>query len=86
MEITQQVRDYAARLNEAAVELAEETTQVDPESDAGDAAARQAGMDDAREAGMREMSAKFREMGGEVYVRAQTVAGGQRGPLTDKKP
>ena len=43
-------------------------------------------MDDAREAGMREMSAKFREMGGEVYVRAQTVAGGQRGPLTDKKP
>jgi phosphomethylpyrimidine synthase len=68
MEITQQVRDYAARLNEGAVELTEETTQVDPETDAGDAAARQAGMDDAREAGMKEMSQKFRELGGEVYV------------------
>ncbi len=60
MEITQQVRDYAARLNEGAVELTEETVQVDPETDAGDAAARQAGMD--------EMSRKFRELGGEVYV------------------
>ena len=63
MKITQDVRDYAARLNEAGVELAEETTQVDPEADAGDAAAREAGMD--------EMSAKFREMGGEVYVKAE---------------
>ena len=33
MEITQQVRDYAARLNEEAVELAEETTMIDPDSD-----------------------------------------------------
>jgi len=32
MEITRDVREYAARLNEAAVELAEETTQIDPES------------------------------------------------------
>ncbi|MEW5963783.1 MAG: phosphomethylpyrimidine synthase ThiC [Pseudomonadota bacterium] len=32
MKITQDVRDYAARLNEAGVELAEETTQVDPEA------------------------------------------------------
>jgi phosphomethylpyrimidine synthase len=64
MEISSQVRDYAARLNEAAVELAEETTQVDPGS-----APRESGMaDPAREAGMREMSAKFRELGGEVYV------------------
>ncbi|WP_072372251.1 phosphomethylpyrimidine synthase ThiC [Hyphomicrobium sp. NDB2Meth4] len=60
MEITQQVRDYASRLNEGAVELAEETTQVDPETDAGNAAARQAGMD--------EMSRKFRDLGAEVYV------------------
>jgi phosphomethylpyrimidine synthase len=73
MEITQQVRDYAARLNEGAVELAEETTQVDPETAAGDAAARQAGMDDAREAGMKEMSQKFRDLGGEVYVDAGNV-------------
>ncbi len=42
MEITQQVRDYAAKLNET------------PEM--------------AVEAGMAEMSEKFREMGGEVYV------------------
>jgi phosphomethylpyrimidine synthase len=52
MEITSQVRDYAAKLNEAAVELAEETTQIDPQ------------------AGMAEMSAKFRAMGGQVYVEA----------------
>jgi phosphomethylpyrimidine synthase len=42
MEITQQVRDYAAKLNET------------PEM--------------ATEKGMEEMSAKFREMGGKVYV------------------
>jgi len=77
MEITQQVRDYAARLNEASasglaperererdVELAEETTQVDPQTDAGATA--------AREAGMREMSDKFRELGGEVYIRSDS--------------
>jgi phosphomethylpyrimidine synthase len=44
MEITQQVRDYAAKLNET------------PEM--------------AAEQGMAEMSAKFREMGGDVYVSA----------------
>ena len=60
MEITREVRDYAARLNEAAVELAQETTVVDRESEAGLALERQAGM--------REMSEKFREMGGQVYV------------------
>mgnify|MGYP002078544506 CR=1 FL=1 len=32
MKITQDVRDYAARLNEAQVELAEQTTQIDPEA------------------------------------------------------
>ncbi len=37
MEITQQVRDYAARLNE-------------------------------QQTGMEQMSRKFREMGGEVYI------------------
>ncbi len=60
MEITQQVRDYAAKINEAAVELAEETTQVDPE---------------AAQAGMAEMSRKFRAMGSEVYVDADKVKG-----------
>jgi phosphomethylpyrimidine synthase len=42
MEITQQVRDYAAKLNET------------PEM--------------AAEAGMAEMSEKFREMGEKLYV------------------
>jgi len=61
MKITQDVRDYAAKLNEAGVELAEETTQVDPDSNG------------TREAGMAQMSRKFREMGGEVYVDAERV-------------
>jgi len=46
MEITQQVRDYAAKLNE-------------------------------KEAGMAEMSAKFNEMGGKVYVEADKVEAGK---------
>jgi hypothetical protein len=49
-----------------AVELAEETAQFDPETGGGDAAARQAGMDDAREVGMKAMSRKFRALGGDV--------------------
>src|SRR5215475_8909271 len=61
MKITQDVRDYAAKLNERDVELAEETTQIDPEANA------------MREAGMAEMATKFREMGGEVYVDADKV-------------
>jgi phosphomethylpyrimidine synthase len=68
MEISSQVRDYAARLNEAAVELAEETTQVDPGSEAASGMANP-----AREAGMREMSRKFRELGGEVYVDVDAI-------------
>jgi phosphomethylpyrimidine synthase len=32
MKITQDVRDYASKLNEAGVELAQETTQIDPEA------------------------------------------------------
>jgi phosphomethylpyrimidine synthase len=68
MEITQQVRDYAARLNEAAVELAEETTQVDPDS--GPVSDPSGLTPSDREAGMRDMSRKFRELGGEVYVDA----------------
>ena len=61
MKITQDVRDYAAKINEAAVELAEETTQIDPESGV------------TREAGMAQMSAKFRELGGQVYVDTEKV-------------
>jgi phosphomethylpyrimidine synthase len=47
MEITQQVRDYAAKLNRP--------------------------IEAATEEGMTEMSEKFREMGGEVYV--EDIAG-----------
>jgi phosphomethylpyrimidine synthase len=32
MKITQDVRDYAAKLNEAGVELAQETTVIDPQA------------------------------------------------------
>jgi phosphomethylpyrimidine synthase len=59
MKITQDVRDYAATLNEAGVAMAQATTVVDPA---------------AAEAGMAEMSQKFRAMGGEVYVDAAKVA------------
>jgi phosphomethylpyrimidine synthase len=66
MEITREVRDYASRLNdqeaERDVELAEETTQIDPQSTSGLALERQ------KEAGMREMSEKFRDLGNKVYI------------------
>ncbi len=54
MKITQDVRDYAATLN-------------DP---AGAGASAEA---EAAEAGMAEMSKKFRDMGGEVYVEAEAA-------------
>jgi phosphomethylpyrimidine synthase len=50
MEITQQVRDYAAKLAEKATLSSSEAVEQ------------------ARKQGMAEMSEKFREMGGEVYV------------------
>jgi phosphomethylpyrimidine synthase len=50
MEITQQVRDYAAKLAEKEKVSSSEAIDL------------------AREQGMAEMSAKFRDMGGEVYV------------------
>ena len=67
MKITQDVRDYAARINEAQVEIAEETTNIDP--DAGTAAELALG----REKGMAEMSAKFKKLGGELYIEAETA-------------
>jgi phosphomethylpyrimidine synthase len=67
MKITQDVRDYAAKINEAGVELAAETTIVDPASASGLALEQQA------KEGMAAMSAKFRELGGEVYVDADKV-------------
>ena len=57
MKITQDVRDYAATLNDPA---------------GGSAQA------DAAQAGMAEMSQKFRDMGGEVYVEAEAVKASNR--------
>jgi phosphomethylpyrimidine synthase len=54
MKITQDVRDYAATLN-------------DPQKRAV------AGETLTAEEGMRQMSEKFRQMGGEVYVDAEKV-------------
>jgi phosphomethylpyrimidine synthase len=56
MEITQQVRDYAAKLAEKA----------DAGASAMDAAAPLTEAE--RQKGMEEMSEKFRALGGEVYV------------------
>jgi phosphomethylpyrimidine synthase len=55
MKITQDVRDYAATLNDPA--------HVGPS---------------AAEAGMAQMSKKFRDMGGEVYVEAEAVKASNR--------
>jgi phosphomethylpyrimidine synthase len=57
MKITQDVRDYAATLN----------------NPAGVGASA-----DVAEAGMAEMSKKFRDMGGEVYVEAEAVKASNR--------
>lgn len=72
MEITQQVRDYAARLNEEAVEIAKATTIIDPHSDpVPDAVSDPQGLTPSqRSSGMAEMSQKFRDMGAKVYVDA----------------
>ncbi len=69
MEITQQVRDYASKLNERGVELAKATTVVDPESGEG---SDPAGLTPSQaQAGMAEMSRRFRDIGGQVYVDAE---------------
>ena len=57
MEITQQVRDYAAQL--AAKEQVSSSEAIDL----------------TRERGMAEMSEKFLESGGEVYVEEKAEAG-----------
>ena len=55
MEITQQVRDYAAKLNDPSGPHPEEGAQAPVSKD-------------EIEKGMAEMSEKFRALGGEVYV------------------
>ena len=68
MKITQDVRDYAAkqnaRIGEALAEIQEEVGAIDP----------QAGLDEAaRVEGMTQMSARFKEMGGQLYLDAEKV-------------
>jgi phosphomethylpyrimidine synthase len=80
MKITQDVRDYARqqneRIGEAMAEIQEEVGAIDPQAGAASVLAleRQMGMDDAaRNKGMDEMSARFKEMGGELYLDAEKV-------------
>ena len=89
MKITQDVRDYAAKQNarvgEAIAEIREEVGAIDPQAGAAsvlalerqtgmDEAARAEGMTDAARAkGMDEMSARFKEMGGQLYLDAEKV-------------
>jgi len=64
MKITQEVRDFAAKQNQSA----ESFLASSPSPQAGGAG----GQSDAdAEAGMAEMSEKFREKGGEIYLRAE---------------
>ena len=73
MKITQDVRDYAATLNDTASGLALERE----ESQSGLALERresQSGLALEREAGMAAMSEKFAEMGGKLYLDAAKVA------------
>jgi len=58
MKITQDVRDYAAKLNEAGGARVSDPQGLTPSQ---------------AQAGMDQMSRKFREMGGEVYVDADKV-------------
>ncbi len=80
MKITQDVRDYARqqneRVGEAVAEIQEEIGAIDPQAGAASVLAleRQTGMDDAARAkGMDEMSARFKEMGGQLYLDAEKV-------------
>ena len=80
MKITQDVRDYARqqneRVGEALAEIQEEIGAIDPQAGAASALAleRQTGMDDdARAKGMDQMSARFKAMGGQLYLDAETV-------------
>jgi phosphomethylpyrimidine synthase len=80
MKITQDVRDYAATLNDPAGVGALSATVPSPHPEerasarvSKDEEVRSAVSKDEAEAGMAEMSEKFRAMGGEVYVDAEKV-------------
>jgi phosphomethylpyrimidine synthase len=70
MKITQEVRDFAAKQN-ASADTFLAATESPPRDGEGDRAQHGGGgsAQDA-EAGMAEMSEKFREKGGEIYLPA----------------
>jgi phosphomethylpyrimidine synthase len=72
MKITQDVRDYAATLNDP------ELRATSPAASAGlsphlEEGAQAPVSKDEAERGMRQMSEKFRQMGSEVYLDAEKV-------------
>jgi phosphomethylpyrimidine synthase len=67
MKITQDVRDYAATLNEPLATL------TSPQPDPGAASKESAGTEAERQAGMDAMSERFRQMGGQVYIAEDAV-------------
>jgi len=95
MKITQDVRDYARqqneRVGEAIAEIQEEVGAIDPQAGADEALAleRQVGTASAlaleRQEGMDAMSVKFKEMGGQLYLDAETVAASGLAPELQKQ-
>ena len=72
MKITQEVRDFAAKQNQEADAFLAATPTVRPEPVEGLPLSSEAGLsaEALAEAGMAEMSEKFREKGGEIYLPA----------------
>ncbi len=81
MKITQDVRDYAAKQNarvgEAIAEIQEEVGAIDPQAGAASVLALE------RQTGMDEMSARFKELGGELYLDAGKV-GANTSPASER--
>jgi phosphomethylpyrimidine synthase len=72
MKITQDVRDYAATLNDPALNPHPEEAPTGPREARPDDELRAVSKDEA-ERGMAEMSKKFLDMGGQVYVEPDAV-------------
>jgi len=76
MEITQEVRDFAARQNQSAdAFLAASPSPLGGEGDSAEPSGERGRLGEAEaEAGMAEMSEKLREKGGEIYLPASGSA------------
>jgi phosphomethylpyrimidine synthase len=75
MKITQDVRDYAATLgdNEKAALYPQVAQNSPPPARGGEGSGARGLSHDEAERGMKEMSAKFKEMGSSVYLDAEKV-------------